>query len=251
MSDFMQDRTAYERMLARVLRSQSDRTVPFETRQVQLPLVLAAVAGAVDAIGLLSFKLFTAHITGNLVLIADQMVRTGPPNLDEIISVPVFVIAVACMWLISKLSILGGPALIRLLLMIHFLLLTTVWIVSVLNHPAANPAGLRAGAAAMIAVSAMACQYTLLQLCIPGAPSTAVMTGNLTKTVLSSLELLTPGVRIARVDSERPTRSLELVSCFFGGCLAGAVANSQMGDWAWSVPVVLAGAALAMTVHLR
>jgi uncharacterized membrane protein YoaK (UPF0700 family) len=214
--------------------------------QIQLPLVLASVAGSVDVIGLLSFKLFTAHITGNLVLIADQLVRAGPPKVDEIIAVPVFVTAVAGVWLISKLSGRRGAALVQLLLVLHLLLLTAVWVLSVLNHPATNPAGMRTGVDAMIAVSAMACQFTLLQLGIPGAPSTAVMTGNMTKSVLSLLELLTPGKPITDVDTGRPSKSLELVCCFFAGCLAGAAASSWMGDWAWSLPVALAALALAL-----
>ena len=216
--------------------------------EIQLPLVLAAIAGAVDVIGLLSFKLFTAHVTGNLVLIAVQLVREGPPKLDEVISVPVFVIAVAVMWLTSRLSGRQGLLLLRFLLALQFLTLTTVLILCLTSHSFTNPNGLRTGFAAMIAVSAMACQFTMLQLGVPGAPSTAVMTGNLTKAVLSLLEVLTPGVTVAHVDTDRPSKSLELVGSFFGGCLAGALATSQMGDWAWSLPVAMAAAAWAMTV---
>jgi len=220
----------------------------FDARmQIQLPLVLASVAGSVDVIGLVSFKLFTAHITGNLVLIADQLVRAGPPKVDEVLAVPVFITAVAAVWLISKLSGRKGPPLVRLLLVLHLLMLTAVWVLSLLEHPALKPAGLRAGVEAMIAVSAMACQFTLLQIGIPGAPSTAVMTGNMTNSVLSLLEFLTPGEPIKKLDSGRPTRSLELIGCFFAGCLAGAAACSWIGDWAWSLPVALAGVALAIS----
>src|SRR5260370_29396933 len=48
------------------------------------------------------------------------------------------------------------------------------------------------GATAMIAVCAMACQFALLRLAVPGAPSTAVMTGNVTNTVLSLLDTVSP-----------------------------------------------------------
>ena len=40
------------------------------------------------------------------------------------------------------------------------------------------------GIALMIAISAMACQYSLLRLAVPRVISTAVMTGNLTSTIL-------------------------------------------------------------------
>jgi len=67
----------------------------------------------------------------------------------------------------------------------QFLLLTAVLVFSAVTRPSANPHGSIAGIAVMIAVSAMACQYALLRWAIPGAISMAVMTGNLTNTVLS------------------------------------------------------------------
>ena len=63
-------------------------------------------------------------------------------------------------------------------------------IFSVIYDPAANPYGLMAAIVAMMAVSAMACQFALLRLAMPGTPSTAVMTGNLANAVLSLLDSL-------------------------------------------------------------
>src|SRR5262249_8743500 len=137
-----------------------------------------------------SLKLFTAHVTGNLVVIAALLVRGGPPNISQILAVPVFVLAVAGVWLIARRLHKSGSALTRPLLLVHFLLLVCVLIVAVCFLPAANPHGFTACIAALIAVSAMACQFGLLRLAIPGAPSTAVMTGNLTKTTLSLLDTL-------------------------------------------------------------
>jgi uncharacterized membrane protein YoaK (UPF0700 family) len=57
-------------------------------------------------------------------------------------------------------------------------------IFSVITKPSADPRGLMATIGAMIAVSAMGCQFALLRLALPVAPSTAVMTGNLTNAVL-------------------------------------------------------------------
>ena len=138
-----------------------------------------------------------------------------------------------------------GAALARPLLLVQFLLLTCVLIVSVAFHSTAHPNGLTPSIAGMIAVSAMACQFSLLRLAVPGAPSTAVMTGNLTKTVLSLLDTLSlrPVVEDAR---EQLKKTLQLIVPFFIGCLAGAAALSWLGDWAWSLPVVLAGMALIL-----
>src|SRR5258708_13853353 len=89
-----------------------------------LPALLSGVAGMVDVIGFLSLGLFTAHVTGNLVVIAALLVRGGPPNMAEVLAVPVFVIAVAAVWQIAKVLKRRGPALARPLLLIQFLLLT-------------------------------------------------------------------------------------------------------------------------------
>jgi len=134
----------------------------------------------------------------------------------------------------------------RLLLLIQFLLLICVLIYSVITKPSANPHGLTAGITAMVAVSAMACQFALLRLALPVAPSTAVMTGNLTNTVLSLLDMLSRTQPLMAGDSERLRGSLHLLIGFFGGCVLAAAAVSLLGDWAWSFPVVLAGVAVTL-----
>src|SRR5262252_9231367 len=124
--------------------------------QGRLPPLLSAVAGKTDVIGYLSLgKLFTAHVTGNLVVIAALLVRGGPPNLAQILAVPVFILAVGGVWVLAKRLNKRGPALARPLLMVQFLLLCCVLIVTLVFHPAADPRGLMAGVTAMIAVSAM------------------------------------------------------------------------------------------------
>jgi uncharacterized membrane protein YoaK (UPF0700 family) len=206
----------------------------------------------VDVIGFVSLKLFTAHVTGNLVVISALVVRGGPPNLAEILAVPVFIVAVAAVWLIAKASDRHGPALARPLLLLHFLLLGVVLICSVIYYPAANPRGVAAGITAMIAVSAMACQFALLRLALPVAPSTAVMTGNLTNAVLSLLDTLSrsdPLMEASRdreASEDRLKKTLQLVVGFCAGCIVGAAAVSRIGAWAWSLPVVLAGVAVVL-----
>jgi uncharacterized membrane protein YoaK (UPF0700 family) len=170
----------------------------------RLPPLLSAVASMVDVIGFVSLgKLFTAHVTGNLMVIAALLVRGGPPNLAQILAVPVFIIAVAAVGLIAKASDRRGPALARPLLLIHFLLLACALIFSVTHDPAANPHGLMAGVAAMIAVSAMACQFALLRLAVPGSASTAVMTGNVTAAVRSLLDTVSSGQPLMEETHER------------------------------------------------
>jgi uncharacterized membrane protein YoaK (UPF0700 family) len=212
-----------------------------------LPTLLSVIAGMVDLTGFLTLgNIFTAHITGNVVLIAALVVRGGRMNPAQILAIPVFILAVATTWLLAKASSRRGPGLLRLLLWVHFLLLACVLIFSVTTKASANPHGLMACTTAMIAVSAMGCQFALLRLTLPVAPSTAVMTGNLTNTVLSALDRQSRTGRLMAADTERLTGSLHLLIGFFGGCVVAAAAVTYLGDWAWSFPVVLAGVAIAL-----
>src|SRR5882762_1585695 len=147
--------------------SPSDDASALTRWERRLPPLLSVVAGMVDLIGFLGLgNLFTAHITGNLVVIAALVVRGGPMNLAQVLAIPVFILAVAAIWLLARASGRRGPGLARLLLLIQFLLLACVLVFSVITEPSANPHGPMAGIAAMIAVSAMACQFALLRLAL-------------------------------------------------------------------------------------
>lgn len=214
----------------------------------RLPTLLSIIAGMVDLTGFLNLgNVFTAHITGNIVVIGALVVRRGRVNLAQVLAIPVFVLAVAAVWLIAQASGRRGPALLGLLLQVQFLLLTSVLVFSIVMKPSAAPHGLAAVIAAMMAVSAMACQFTLLRVALPVAPSTAVMTGNLTNAVLSSLNAISRRQASTERDVARLESSLHLLVGFFGGCVAAAIAVTYAGDWAWAFPVALAGVAVAWT----
>ncbi len=225
----------------------SDGASALSRLEKRLPTLLSVIAGMVDLTGFLSLgNLFTAHITGNLVVVGALVVRGGRINPAQILAIPVFILAVAATWLLAWASGRRRLSLLRLLLLVQFLLLVGVLIFSVITKPSANPHGLMAVITAMIAVSAMACQFALLRLALPIAPSTAVMTGNLTNTVLSLLDKHSRTQPLMAGDAERLTGSLHLLIGFFGGCVVAAAAVTYLGDWAWSFPVVLAGVAIAL-----
>jgi uncharacterized membrane protein YoaK (UPF0700 family) len=208
-----------------------------------LPSLLSVIAGMVDVIGFLTLGVFTAHITGNLVVIAALLVRGGPPNLSQVLAVPFFALAVAALWLIAKAVERRGPAVARPLLVIQFLLLTCVLILSIIYSPAANRQSWTSVVIAMIAVSSMAGQSALLRLALPGAPSTIVMTSNLTNATLSLLDTLSPSRPLTEDADEHLKKTSKVVVGFFVGCIAGALAVSFLGEWSWLPPVVLAGVA--------
>jgi uncharacterized membrane protein YoaK (UPF0700 family) len=128
---------------------------------------------------------------------------------------------------------------VRLLLEVQFALLAAVLIFSIVTRPSADPHGLMAGIAAMIAVSAMACQYATLRLALPKVVSTAVMTGNLTDAVLSLMQLSKSRGALNDDNADHLRQSLRLLVGFLVGCLVAAVAVSFLNDWAWFLPAAL------------
>jgi len=214
--------------------------------EVWMPTLLSVIAGMVDVIGFLSLGIFTAHVTGNIVVIGALMVRHSRVNPAQILAVPVFILAVAATWLIAKTSRKRGTGLMRPLLVIQFLLITCLLIFSVVTRPSTDPHGLMATIAAMIAVTAMGCQFALLRLALPVAPSTAVMTGNLTNAVLALVDSSSQTEPLMESDSKRLRGALHLLAGFFVGCVLATAALMYLGDWAWSLPAALAGAAAAL-----
>ena len=210
-----------------------------------LPTLLSVIAGMVDVIGFLSLGIFTAHVTGNIVVIGALVVRHNRVNPAQILAIPVFIAAVAATWLVARASGRRGIGLLRSLLLMQFLLMVCVLMFSVVAKPSADPNGLMTTITAMLAVTAMGCQFALLRLTLPVAPSTAVMTGNLTNAVLA---LVDSGSRtpLMERDGRRLTGALHLLVGFFVGCVVAAAAVMYLGDWAWSLPAVLSAATVAL-----
>src|SRR5262249_28089859 len=152
-----------------------DGAIELSRLEARLPPLLSVIAGMVDLTGFLTLgHIFTAHVTGNLVVVAAAAAQAGPFNPVQALAIPIFMLALAAVWLIAQASRRRGTSLVAPLLLVQFLLLAAVLVFSVITRPSAAPHGLMAGVAAMIAVSAMACQYALLRLAMPRAVSTAV-----------------------------------------------------------------------------
>src|ERR1700686_985582 len=84
-------------MRARVLTSSVDASLSMRL----LPAVLSLTAGSVDVISFLGLGgLFTAHITGNLVILASHIVNGGEAPVAPMLSVPGFMVVLGLMRLL-------------------------------------------------------------------------------------------------------------------------------------------------------
>lgn len=220
-----------------------DKAPVFHRWEKLLLLLLSAISGVVDVISFLTLKIFAAHITGNLVLIAAALGGGHHPRPDQVLAIPVFVAATAAAWLIAKNSGLQGVRLARLLLALQCVLLVAVFVIAISYRPSVNPKGAMFTADAMTAVAAIAFQFAFLRVIMPKAPPTAVMTGHLSSFTLAlsdclASEPLTEGA------TQRLRSPFFLLAGFFGGCATGAGAVLWFGDWSWLLAVALAAIAV-------
>src|SRR5882672_5502709 len=78
---------------------------------------LSFVGGFVDTFGFVAlFGLFTAHVTGNFVLIGAEFVQPGPGVVAKLLALPVFMVTVAIICLIVRFyEAASRPAIVPLL----------------------------------------------------------------------------------------------------------------------------------------
>jgi uncharacterized membrane protein YoaK (UPF0700 family) len=213
-----------------------------------LPFVLAFVAGSVDVIGFLGLDgLFTAHITGNLVVLAAHIIARGEATLALVISVPLFVIVLTITRLLAAgLERVRIPSL-GVLLFVQFALLCGFLGICFAAGPGARVGSPSMIIAGMLGVSAMAVQNALVRVSLVGAPSTAVLTTNITLLTTDIGEIILgqdPGL-IAKA-RQRARRTWPAVAGFLLGCALGAWCEAAIGLRALALPASFALVALAL-----
>jgi uncharacterized membrane protein YoaK (UPF0700 family) len=209
-----------------------------------LPAVLSVIAGSVDTIGFLGLGgLFTAHVTGKLVILAAHLVSGGGAPVAPMLSVLVFVSALRLTKLLASALERIGFASLRPLLLLLQLLLVGFLVLCISAGPRIDPDATKA----MLGVSAMAVQNALVQVSLQEAPSTAVMTTNVTRFVMDVGDVML-GRRPADVAKahDRAMRTLPAIIGFAVGCALGAKCEAAIGLRSLALPAGLALVAVAM-----
>jgi uncharacterized membrane protein YoaK (UPF0700 family) len=215
-----------------------------------LPFVLSAIAGSVDIIGFLGLGgLFTAHITGNIVVLAAKLVAGDQAPLAHLIAVPVFVAVLALTrLLVARLEQIRISSLVPLLLL-QFLLLFGFFDACLAADRGIDPNAARTVLAGMLGVSAMAVQNALVRVSLMGAPSTAMMTTNVTLFTMDVVTILlhgdASGVAAAR---DRVSNTWLAIAGFLLGCTLGAACEAAFGLRSIVLPAALALFATALGV---
>ena len=214
-----------------------------------LPAVLSTTAGAMDVIGFLALGgLFTAHISGNLCVLAAHHITGGFSHVWPLLSVPVFIAVLGVVPLAFSRVEKASDGSRRALLALHAAPLTACLGLGVGFGPFADADRPMAVFVGMLAVAAMATQSALVKFALPGSPSTAVMTTNITQLTVDVATLFWGRGKPDDLASARRRAGVTLpcVVGFVAGCAAGATLEIHCGLWALALPVILAVAAVPL-----
>ena len=207
---------------------------------IRLPAILALLAGVTDVTSwILLGGLFTAHITGNLVVLAANLVSGTPPRLAAVLALPVFILTAVVATLCARHFGERKERTSAVLLGAQAILLAAAGILSFTTTASAAPDAPLSVLIGLCAVAAMATQNSFLHLVPARAPSTAVMTGNLVSAVIAAVDLVRARGRSSTAMASWIS-SWPLLAGFVLGCLVGAGASTFFGDHAAVVPAVVA-----------
>ncbi len=220
-------------------------------RHKLLPAVLSLIAGSADVISFLGLGgLFTAHITGNLVILAAHIVTGEAASVALLLAVPMFMLALGVTRLLAAGLERAGRSSLAFLLLLQFVLLAASFVLCVVAGPRADPKAAIAIVAGMLGVAALAVQNALVQISLEGVPSTAVLTTNLTSFAIDLGDILlkrdSADVAAAR---RRAQHTWPVVLGFAVGAALGAWCFAHIGLWSLALPAALA--LLALLLGLR
>lgn len=218
-----------------------------------LPTVLSVIAGSLDTISFLGLGgLFTAHVTGNLVVLVAHLATGSRVPLANVLSVPVFVLALGLTKLLAGALERIGFASLWPLLLLQQLLLAGFFILCASPGARIDPHATKAIFAGMLGVSAMAVQNALVQISLKGVPSTAVMTTNITRFMMDIGEVMF-GRKLSDVTDarDRAMQTWPTIAGFAVGCGLGATCETAIGLRSLALPAGLAVVAVAMGISVN
>jgi uncharacterized membrane protein YoaK (UPF0700 family) len=205
-----------------------------------LSVALAFVAGFVDTCGFVAlFFLFSAHVTGNFVVLGASLVLPHAGIVAKLLALPVFVLAVGA----TRLYIVrfaGSGRVERHLLFMELVFLALFLAAGVAATPVVDADAPLAVLAGMLAVVAMGVQNTASRTVFADLSPTTVMTGNVTQVVMDCVDYGASRDAQARSGAQAQLAKFgPPVLGFAAGAVGGAVLFGMAGFWCLLLPLVI------------
>ncbi|MGS2737920.1 YoaK family protein [Sinomicrobium sp. M5D2P17] len=203
----------------------------------KIALILSFVGGATDTLGFsLLYQIFTAHVTGNFVLIGSSFARSGESDQllwAQLSVLPVFFITVTTATVVIPKKITLKTT--RFFLGTQACFLSLFFIVGALFNNDIN--NLKAMLIAAPAVIAMALQNMYSKTLFTKLPFTTVMTGNVTKIAMDIGYIL----KKEKSQEQKSLMTLQMFAVigFISGALLIAVIANYFAFMSALLPVLL------------
>lgn len=210
-------------------------------RDVLTGVSMAFVGGFVDAAGFMALAgLFTSHVTGNFVLIGDQLAAGTGGVVAKLAALPIFVLAVGGARLVALATERRKIATMRPLLLLEASLLSAFLLAGMVLSPLRFPDSIEAIFVGMFAVAAMGVQNAIGRLAIAHLATTTVMTVNVAQATIDALDFLLA----TTADQGNPARArlwrmVPAIGSFTVGALAGAFGFALFAFACVAVPIVV------------
>lgn len=203
---------------------------------------LAFLAAYVDTLGFIAlFGLFTAHVTGNFILIGSALADTSQMSiLLKFLAFPAFIIGVAVgRLLIAAIQRRNGRAL-GWSLVLQLVLLIGFMVCGMAAAPVQSPTAGWVMASGLLGTASMGVHSAISRLLLAHLAPTSLMTGNVTQVVIDVVDMLR-GASDAGT-TERCIKFVWPVLSFGVGAIAAAFAYHAIGFAALVVPVLILAA---------
>jgi uncharacterized membrane protein YoaK (UPF0700 family) len=213
-------------------------------RQSNIAALLSFAAGYVDTVGFIALLgLFTAHVTGNLVLIGASLVSVHSGVAAKLAALPVFILVVAIATGFVRTCERAGRQALRPLLVMQMILLGAFAVAGTAAEPIADADAPLAVLAGLLGVASMSIQNAASRLLMHELPPTTVMTGGVTELAIDLTQLLLGAGADRAVLLQRLAKFLLPVLTFAVGAIVGALLYANTGFVALLLPITALAAA--------
>lgn len=215
--------------------------------KIDLPKVLTFNGGYVDTAGFLAlYGLFTAHVTGNFVMIGDALAHGSAGLLGKLLALPMFCLTILVLQVIALRKAAPPRRSLRVMLLVQALVLTLAAVAAIGFGPFASPDQGTLILTGMLLVAGMAVQNAAHKLHLASAPPSTLMTGTTTQIVLDLGSFLHLGPATPAEIKPRLARLSLTVLAFALGCAAAALVYILLDMWCFVLPPLLTLLGLAL-----
>ncbi len=232
-------------------------------RDRRITTALSWIAGYVDTAGFVSLNgLFTAHVTGNLVVAGVELGgASGGSVWVRLAVIPVFISAVILTTVIARTRPFRLPVFLWLeaLTLLGFAIAGVLLVPDSQHLASASTNALSLFLVAAIGVFAMGIQNTLMREVFGNLAPTTVMTGNLTQFTIDLARLIvihdyqhTANPHHHRQEiKQRIAKFGDALIGFMVGATLGALLTRQVGLWSILLPMIVTALLAICTAQSR